>query len=187
MQGNLPLASAADTTFELPGDRVGMMTVATHGQRHPELGGPWYVDYVQGFVAPRAQAGQVAMALGNLIGTFSVNPKWFRAELGHQVGMMENWRRYQAWSSDLQRRTIEERHASSTARTNQMNDMLGGTVRLRDPVTGETFQAIATDRYYYRLVDANRPTVAGSSIDQSPLPQLDMRRMLTIGVETPDR
>ena len=65
--------------------------------------------------------------------------------------------------------------------------MLGGTVRLRDPVTGETFQAIATDRYYHRLVDANRPTVAGSSIDQNPLPQLDMRRMLTIGVETPDR
>jgi hypothetical protein len=68
-----------------------------------------------------------------------------------------------------------------------MRDILGGTVRLQDPVTGETFEAGGQSRYYYRVVNADRNAAVGTETDFDPAPEVDMRRLLRVGVETPER
>jgi hypothetical protein len=68
-----------------------------------------------------------------------------------------------------------------------MRDILGGTVRLQDAQTGETFETTARDRYYYRVAQADRPIAIGTNTDFKPLPQIDMRRLLQVGVDVPER
>ena len=68
-----------------------------------------------------------------------------------------------------------------------MRDILGGTVRLTDPGTGETFEASARERYYFRINGADRPTAIGSETGFKPVPDVDMTRLLKIGTEVADR
>jgi len=62
---------------------------------------------------------------------------------------------------------------------------LGGTVRLVDPQPGETFQAGGQSRYFFRVV--GQGGVVGTDTDFNPAPDLDMRRLLQVGVDVPDR
>ena len=66
-----------------------------------------------------------------------------------------------------------------------VRDILGGTVRLQDPTTGETFEAAAKDRYFFRVQGADRPTAVGSGTDFKPVGDVDLTRLLMIGTEVP--
>lgn len=101
--------------------------------------------------------------------------------------MGQRWTDYLAYSAGLQRKTIESRWAADEARQRGTRDMLGGTVRLQDPQTGEVFETTARDRYYYRVNPADKPTAVGTDTDFNPAPQLDLRKLLQIGVDVPDR
>ncbi len=37
------------------------------------------------------------------------------------------------------------------------------------------------------VTQADRPTVVGTDTDHKPLPQVDLRRLLQVGTEAPDR
>ena len=185
LSGSLSRMSAAELEFKLPDGRIGTIMLTTQGQELPQLGGTWYVDNIMGFVAPPDRASETGMALARAIGTSRENPNWRAGEAAHQARMTAQYLEYHAWSTNQQRQTIEARWASDEARQAGMRDILGGTVRLKDPVTGETFETGGQSRYYYRVVGQNRGT--GTETDFTPAPDVDMRRLLRVGVEVPER
>jgi hypothetical protein len=101
--------------------------------------------------------------------------------------MTSQYQAYLRWSQDLQQQTIDQRWQVDEGRQRGVRDVLGGTVRLQDPSSGETFEASAQDRYYFRVKGADRPTVIGSDTDFKPVRDLDLTRLLKIGTEVPDR
>lgn len=185
LSGSLSRMSAAELEFKLPDGRIGTIMLTTQGQETPQLGGTWYVDNILGFVAPPERASEAGMALARAIGTSRENPNWRAGEAAHQARMTAQYQEYLAWSTNQQRQTIEARWASDEARQAGMRDILGGTVRLKDPVTGETFETGGQSRYYYRVVGQNRGV--GTETDFAPAPEVDMRRLLRVGVEVPER
>jgi hypothetical protein len=185
MHGSVPQASAAEIEFTLADGRVGMLALTTQGQEVQGLGGTWYVDNIHGFVAPAERASETGMALARAIGTSRENPRWRTDEAAHQARMTAQYQEYVAYSAGLQRQTIEARWASDVARQGDMRDILGGTVRLKDPVTGESFETGGQNRYYYRVVNGAGNTGVGTDTDFNPAPELDMRRLLQVGVDIP--
>ncbi|MEO8294388.1 MAG: hypothetical protein ABI613_02655 [Gemmatimonadota bacterium] len=184
-QGSVPRMSAAEIEFRLQDGRTGMLALTTYGQEVNGLGGTWYVDNVHGFVAPSPRVSETAMALAQAVGTSRENPQWRAGEADHQQRMSAQYQEYYAWSSNLQRETIKAQWASDQSRQADMRDILGGTVRLEDPVTGEVFETAGTSRYYYRVVNGAPNTGVGVDTDYNPLPEIDMRRLLQVGVDTP--
>lgn len=180
-------ATAADVEFKLADGRVGVLTLTTFGSQGTGAGGSWWADGIHGFVAPAPRVAQTGAALARMIGTFQVNPNWAVGERQHERQMGQRWTDYLAYSAGLQRKTIESRWAADEARQRGTRDMLGGTVRLQDPQTGEVFETTARDRYYYRVNPADKPTAVGTDTDFNPAPQLDLRKLLQIGVDVPDR
>lgn len=180
-------ASAADVEFSLRDGRIGVLTLTTFGNVTPGVGGSWWADGVHGFIAPPAQAAQVGMALARLVASFQVNPAWAQGERQHELRLGRQYLDYLHASQRLQQQTIEQRWASDAAIQRGRRDILGGTVRLQDPQTGEVFETQARDRYYYRSVGADRPSAIGSDVDANPLPGFDLRRLLQVGVDVKDR
>jgi hypothetical protein len=186
-QQGLSAATAADVEFRLGDGRVGVLTLTTFGTQTPGVGGSWWADGVHGFIAPAPRVAQTGAALARLMGSFQLNPNWAAQERQHERGLGKQWTDYLAYSASVQQKTIEVRWASDEARQRGMRDILGGTVRLQDPQTGEVFETAARDRYYYRVNPADKPTAIGTDTDFNPAPQLDLRRLLQIGAEVPDK
>jgi hypothetical protein len=187
LQGGASAASGADVEFRLDDGRIGVLTLTTFGAAVGGVGATWWVDGVHGFVAPADRAAQAAGAMLHLLWTLRENPAWAAGEREHQLRMGQQYQAYLAWSRDLQRQTVEQRWLSDEARQRGVRDVLGGTVRLKDPATGETFEARASDRYHFRVRQAGRPTALGSETDFKPVSDLDLTRLLRIGTEVPDR
>lgn len=183
MPGSLSRMSGGELEFRLGDGRIGTLMLTTYGQEMPDLGGTWYVDNILGFVAPAERAGEAGTALARAIGTSRENPQWRQDEATHQQHMSAQYQEYASWSRSLQQRAIEQRWASDENRQAGMREILGGTVRLKDPVTGETFETGGQSRYYYRV--AGQDQGVGTETDYTPAPEVDMRRLLRVGVETP--
>jgi hypothetical protein len=184
LQANIPRMSAAEIEFRMPDGRVGVMALTTWGQEVPNLGGTWHVDTIHGLIAPADRVGEAGAALAHTFATSVENPVWRRGESKFQDTLSEAWKNYLQFSNNLQAQTIEQRWASQDAIARQQRDVLGGTVRLVDPQTGETFEAGAQSRYYFRVPAGG---VVGADIDFNPAPDLDLRRLLQVGVDVPDR
>lgn len=180
-------ATAADVEFRLGDGRIGVLTLTTFGNVSAGVGGNWWADGVHGFVAPPQRAAQLGRALAHLVASTQVNPAWAQGERQHELRLGRQYLDYLHHAQRLQQQTIEQRWAADEAVQRGRRDVLGGTVRLQDPQTGEVFETTARDRYYYRLTQADRPTVVGSDVDARPLPQVDLRRLLQLGVDVPDR
>lgn len=190
LAGGVSAATAADVEFRMNDGRAGVLTLTTFGASTANVGTTWWADGVHGFVAPPGRTAQAATALARLLATFRQNPQWASGERDHQQRMSAQYQAYLDWSRDLQQRTLAQRWNSDEERQRGVRDILGGTVRLRDPTSGETFEASARDRYYFRVVnakDAQQPTVLGSDTDFKPVSGLDLTRLLRVGSEVPDR
>lgn len=187
LQGRVSGASAADVEFRLNDGRIGVLTLTTFGAMVGNVGGSWWVDGIHGFVAPPERAATAASAMLRMLVSGRENPQWAAGEREHQQRMGAQFQRYLQWSQQLQQQTIEQRWLADEARQRGRRDILGGTVRLQDPSTGETFETTARDRYYFRVKGAASPTAVGSDVDAKPVPELDMTRLLKIGTEVPDR
>lgn len=187
LQAGASTASAADVEMQLPDGRVGVLTLSTFGAAMGNVGATWWADGVHGFIAPADRTAQAASALLRLITTLHENPQWAAGEREHQQRMGQQFQAYLAWSRSLQQQAIEQRWLSDEARQRGLRDILGGTVRLKDPTTGETFEASAQDRYYFRVKGAGRPAAIGTDSDFKPVTDLDLTRLLKIGTEVVDR
>jgi hypothetical protein len=183
-------ATAADIEFKLRDGRIGVLTLTTFGgsgMAGANAGTTWWADGVHGFIAPADSAATAAAAMARMLVSARENPQWAAGEADHQRRMSSQYQAYLRWSQDLQQQTIAQRWQADEARQRGVRDLLGGTVRLRDPTSGETFEASAQDRYYFRVKGADRPTAIGSDTDAKPVRDLDLTRLLKIGTEVPDR
>ncbi len=190
LQRGAAAASAADVEFKLRDGRIGVLTMTTFGgsgMAGANVGSTWWADGVHGFVAPADSAATAAGAMARMLTSARENPQWAAGEASHQSRMSGQYQAYLRWSQALQQKTIAQRWQSDEARQRGVRDSLGGTVRLQDPNTGETFEASAQDRYYFRVKGADRPTVIGSDTDFKPVRDLDLTRLLKIGTDVPDR
>jgi hypothetical protein len=190
LQRGASAASAADVEFKLRDGRIGVLTLTTFGgtgMAGANVGSTWWADGVHGFIAPATSAATAAGAMARMLTSARENPQWAAAEAGHQSRMTQQYQTYLRWSQDVQQKTIAQRWQADEVRQRGVRDMLGGTVRLQDPGTGEHFEASAQDRYYFRVRGADRPTVIGSDTDFKPVRDLDLTRLLKIGTDVPDR
>ena len=186
LQSGPSTATAADIEFRLKDGRIGVLTLSTYGAMGG-VAGTWWADGIHGFIAPADRMAVAAGAMARLIVSGRQSPQWATGERDHQVRMGQQFQAYSRWSQELQRKTIEQRWQADAAHQRGMRDILGGTVRLTDPGTGETFEASARERYYFRINGADRPTAIGSETDFKPVADVDMTRLLKIGTEVADR
>ncbi len=190
LQRGAAAATAADIEFKLRDGRVGVLSLTTFGgtgMADAQGSATWWAEGVHGFIAPSAAVATAAAAMARMLSSARENPQWAAGEADHQQRMGQQYQAYLHWSQALQQKTIAERWQADTVRQRGVRDSLGGTVRLQDPVTGESFEASAQDRYYFRVKGADRPTAVGSDTDFKPLRDLDLTRLLRIGAELPDR
>jgi hypothetical protein len=151
------------------------------------VGATWWADGVHGFIAPVDRSASAAAALLHMLMSGRENPQWAAGEREHQVRMGQQYQAYLDWSRRLQQQTLQQRWLADDARQRGMREILGGTVRLHDPSTGESFEAGAQDRYYFRVKGTQHPTAIGTDSDFKPVSDLDLTRLLKIGTEVPDR
>jgi hypothetical protein len=187
LQNRVSAASAADVEFRLADGRIGVLTLTTFGAAVGQAGATWWVDGVHGFIAPADRSASAASAMLRMLLSGQENPQWAAGEREHQQRMGQQFQAYLNWSRQLQQQTVQQRWLADEARQRGMRDILGGTVRLQDPNTGESFEAAANERYYFRVKGTPRPTAIGSDIDAKPVSDLDLTRLLRIGTEVPDR
>ncbi|MFN6955902.1 MAG: hypothetical protein ACK4PG_14010 [Acetobacteraceae bacterium] len=187
MQGSSAHVTMGEADIRLADGRVALLNVSTSGYVVPGLGGGWAVEDFYGFAGPAPEAAVLGATLARVMGSFAVNPRWFAMERRMQAQDAARWMAYFRDSSARQQAMLEERWESGRQRHEAMQDILGGTVRLTDPRTGERFQAPQGSRFYYRDADPLRPGIMGTEVDTNPLPQLDMRRLLQEGLDIPYR
>ena len=187
MQGSSAHVTVGEADLRLADGRVGQLHVGTSGYVVPGLGGGWSVEEFYGFAGPPDQAAVLGATLARVVGSFAVDPRWFAREQRMQAQDAARWMAYFRDSSARQQAMLEERWESGRQRHEAMQDILGGTVRLTDPRTGERFQAPQGSRYYYREATPSRPGIIGTDIDSTPAPELDMRRLLQEGLDIPYR
>jgi hypothetical protein len=190
LQRGASMATGADIEFRLRDGRVGVLSLTTFGgtgMANAQGGATWWAEGVHGFIAPSADVAAAAGALARMLSSARENPQWAAGEADHQQRMGRQYQAYLRWSQDLQQKTIAQRWQADEVRQRGVRDILGNTVRLQDPSTGESFEASAQDRYYFRVKGADRPTAIGSDTDAKPLRDLDLTRLLRIGTELPDR
>lgn len=183
-------ATAADVEFKLRDGRVGVLTLATFGgsgMAGANVGSSWWAEGVHGFIAPADGTATAAAAMARMLASARENPQWAAGEADHQQRMGQQYQAYLRWSQELQQKTIAQRWQADEVRQRGVREILGGSVRLQDPGTGETFEASTRDRYYFRVKGADRPTATGSDTDFKPVRDLDLTRLLKIGTEVPDR
>lgn len=183
-------ATAADIEFKLGDGRIGVLTLSTFGGAGAAgsgVGSTWWADGVHGFIAPADRAAAAAGAMARMLTSARENLQWAAGEADHQRRMTSQYQAYLRWSRDLQQTAIARRWQADEARQRGVRDILGGTVRLQDPTTGETFEASAQERYFFRVKGASRPTTISTDTDFTPVRDLDLIRLLKIGTEVPDR
>jgi hypothetical protein len=187
LQNRVSAASAADVEFRLADGRIGVLTLTTFGAAVGQVGATWWADGVHGFIAPADRSARAASAMLRMLLSGQENPQWSAGEREHQQRMGQQFQAYLNWSRQLQQQAVQQRWLADEARQRGMRDILGGTVRLLDPNTGESFEAAANERYYFRVKGTSRPSAIGGDIDVKPVSDLDLTRLLRIGTEVPDR
>lgn len=190
LQRGASAATGADIDFRLRDGRIGVLSLTTFGgtgMANAQGGATWWADGVHGFIAPSADVASATAAMARMLSSARESPQWAAGEADHQQRMGQQYQAYLRWSQALQQKTIAQRWQADEARQRSVRDILGGTVRLQDPLTGEIFEASAQDRYYFRVNGAGQPSAIGSNTDFKPVRDLDLTRLLRIGTEVPDR
>lgn len=179
---------AVDLDFRTGDGRVGTFTISASGQQRAELGGTWQINDAFGFITTPQNSGLAALALGRALGSLHVDPNWWVRETRASAADFEAWRRNTAEINEMNRQTTEARWASDVQRQGALGDILRGTVNAVDPASGREYQVQNSNNYYYLPVSATGDgPIIGTNLDENPAPQLDMHRLLQIGVDTPYR
>lgn len=175
-------ADAAEVGVQLQDGRSGRLVVTTSGQEAPGLGGYWGVNGLYGYIAPRGREGEGIAAIAAMIGNYRVNPQWFAAQVqGARIDQAAYLNHLHA-SQETQAQLLNQRWASDVQKQGGMGEILGGynTVRGED---GRNYQAPLGSQFYYEVHNAQVPTAVGTNVDINPVPELDLRRMLRVGVD----
>jgi hypothetical protein len=180
---------AGEFEFRTEDGRIGLVEISVTGYSVEALGGggQWGVDRFVGFVAPTDRASEAAGALATLVGSFRLNPQWMMARRQMNAQVAQMLANYTAESVQRQQRALQERDVSNRQVLGARLDVLGGTISLVDPASGERTEVKNTSQYYFRVTpdtSTSDPTIVGSDVSQNPAP-LDLREMLRVGVDVP--
>ncbi len=136
--------------------------------------GMWWVTTLVAWVAPAEQAGVVNAVLRRVMQTFQMNSAWYR----QQQQTTAEVSRIVSQTNEEVSRIITDNYWSrqkSQDRTNQnYSDYIRGTVRLKDPESGEELEGTAGKNYYWRVRNTN--TIVGSDTPNAP-PNIDVTEL----------
>jgi len=134
----------------------------------------WWVTTLLAWVAPPDQTPVVDAVIQRLMKTFQVNPSWF----GQQQQLTAETSRIVTKTNEEVSRIITDNYWSrqkSQDRTNRnFSDYIRGTVRLKDPESGEELEGTAGKNYYWRVRNTN--TIVGSDTPGAP-PNIDVTEL----------
>lgn len=145
---------------------VGYLFVTTTRSVNPGVGNIWNVSNLSGFHAPAGRATQADAVLQRIQASFRMNPQWWRANVGADMRILDNFQRYRAFSANLQQQTANERWASWERRTEQTGDILQNVTRVVDPQTGQPYKVQGGSNYYW--IDPIHDVIAGTNIPYKP-------------------
>lgn len=155
--GNVMRATlhAGGLEFEFQGQRgevIAVTEVYPVGDSHS-----WTVVSLYGYFAAPAKTPMAREALAHALGTLRLNLNWLARERRMQREEATAALETMQYVNNVFKATMAERSASSDQRARVMGDLLSGTYRVVDPVTGETATVQAGANFYYRVLDPNHP------------------------------
>lgn len=134
----------------------------------------WWVTTLVGWVAPPEQTRIVDAVLQRVMQTFQVNSAWF----GQQQQTTAQTSQIVSRTNDEVSRTISDNYWSRQRVQDRANrnfsDSIRGTVRLRDPDSGEELEGTAGKNYYWRV--RNTGAIIGADTPGPP-PNVDVTEL----------
>jgi hypothetical protein len=159
---------------------IGIVGAVTQITVMPSIspGGLWYVQGPWGWSAGREQAGIATAAVDQLGRTFRVNPQWMAASLRHTAEVSRIVTETNAQISKIISDSYWSRQRSQDRINRKFSDYIRGVQRVRDPDTGEEFEAVAGSNFYWRVPGGQHPfgtdtTGVETVLDVRPLEKVD--------------
>lgn len=155
--GNVMRATlhAGELEFEFQGQRGQVFAVTevypvadTHN---------WTVVSLYGYFAAPEKTVAAREALAHALSTLRLNLNWLARERRMQREEAQAAVDTMQYVNNVFRATMAERSAANDQRARVMGDLLSGTFRVVDPLTGETATVQAGSNFYYRVLDPNHP------------------------------
>ncbi|MEZ5356345.1 MAG: hypothetical protein R2762_27235 [Bryobacteraceae bacterium] len=161
-------ATAGEISFE--GQRAGSPTLGylycsttKTEMRQISAGGMWYVTGLYYWLAPPGQESTALAVIAQLVRTFRTSERWYYANQ-KQVAQTS---RIVSETSDRISQVISDsywsRQKTMDRNSRNFSDRIRDVQRVRDPGTGEEFEARSGSNYYWRLQGDDRPIGTGST------------------------
>jgi hypothetical protein len=153
---------------------AGYLYVETYATPDMGVATIWYLKTIYGFMAPANRAREGDAVMQRAVASFQINPQWWNAQRIGDQRMAEDLRRYNEFSSNLQKQTQADRWASWDRIAEQRGDILSNQTRVVDPQTGQAYKTQAGNSYYW--IDPTRNVIAGTNLPYAPT--WDFREMV---------
>jgi hypothetical protein len=159
---------------------IGTVGAVTQLTSMPSIsaGGLWNVQALWGWSASREQAAVANTAIQHLGNTFRINPQWMAASLRHTAEVSRIVTETNAQISQIISDSYWSRQRSLDRTNRKFSDYIRGVQRVRDPDTGEEFEAVAGSNFYWRIPGGQHPfgtesTGVETVLDVRPLEKVD--------------
>jgi hypothetical protein len=152
-------ATAGETSFEtmIEGRPAAGYVLASTEMVAMMGTGIWNVKSLYFFLAPPEEAPRASALLGEMLRSVQVNPQWFYANLKMTGDVSKIVTETNAYVSKLQSESYWNRQRAQDRANQNFSDYMRGVQRVRDPNTGEVYEARAGHNYYYRARGEARP------------------------------
>jgi hypothetical protein len=134
----------------------------------------WSNRTLYGFLAPANRAREADAVLHRAVASLSINPRWAARERGMEARLLDELRRYNEFTYNLQKQTQAERMAAIDRVSEKTQDVLSGKTNVIDPETGQQYKAQSGSSYYW--IDPTRNVIAGTDLPYQPT--WDFRQMV---------
>ncbi len=173
-------ASAGEVSFEtnIGGQPTAGYVLASTSSITMEGMGTWNVQGLYFFLAPAGQAAAVSQMVSHVLESVKVNPQWFASNqkmVGDISKIVTDTNNY---ISKMQSESYWNRQKAQDRSSQRFSDYIRGVQRVKDPETGEVYEARSGYNYYYRPRGDDRPIGSDSPdvpqyIDVTPLEKID--------------
>jgi hypothetical protein len=119
--------------------------------------GTWNVKGLYFFLAPIDQAGAASSILGEMLRSVRVNPQWFYSNLKMVGDVSKIVAETNEYVSRIQSESYWNRQRAQDRANQNFSDYIRGVQRVRDPETGQVYEARAGYNYYYRARGEDQP------------------------------
>jgi hypothetical protein len=143
---------------------VWAQTSTTHIPGTEGTGSIWTVPILISFLAPESKAATAAAMIKHMIPTFQMSGAWFNQQQQTTARTSQIVKETGDYTSKIITDSYWARQRSQERTNRQFDDYIRGTVRLRDPESGEELEGVSGKNYYYRVPGTNN-TVGTDATD----------------------